>query len=156
MSRFGKSKNAQRSNGQIKNEVAALYVIPLVNSRLLIFICAVVAVSAFSSRFSYADDIDDGFQRIVENIKSSCRANSPASDAEYVDCSQKNYDAMHSFFEKFYNARDTKGPNSREFQLGLDCWDIAASGVSQIERRTSMEHANWIRVNDCYTAALQK
>ncbi len=109
-----------------------------------------------NAQVGYADEIDAGFQRIVDNIKAACRMKYPTSDSDYVDCSERNYSVMHSFFEKFYNARDTKGANSREFNLGLGCWDLTSSGATAAERQAAMEHADWIRVNDCYTKALQK
>jgi len=108
------------------------------------------------AQVGHADEIDAGFQRIVANIKASCRAEHPTSDSEYVNCAERNYSEMHSFFEKFYRTRDTKGADSREFNLGLGCWDLASTGTTASERQTAMEHADWIRVNDCYTKALQK
>lgn len=95
-------------------------------------------------------------QLLVDTIKQNCRKEHPTDEARFVGCATTRYDAMVRFLGKLYSYRDTKGVNSTEFRKGVECIDIASPSVVEFGRKKAMEHADWVKADDCYSASLRR
>lgn len=101
------------------------------------------------------ESLNATMQLYVDNIKAKCNQRYPEDEQQFRKCAVNQYKAMTAFFSKLFHYRDTKGTRSNEFKRGVECLERASPAVQEQQRKVAVEHADWIRANNCYETAIR-